>query len=140
MAVWDIVASAPVADLMGGTFREGGLNHTGDFRWAQWDLPGGRLEMIEPVDTDDADHFLVRFLSSRGEGVHHVTVKVTDIEAAMGAATAAGFEVVSVDLRYPFWREAFVSPKSTSGVLIQLAEWEDAPPPGDVTLAEALGR
>jgi methylmalonyl-CoA/ethylmalonyl-CoA epimerase len=140
IAVRDIRSAAPLATLMGGTFFDGGLNHVGDFRWVQWVLPGGKLEMIEPVDPGDAHNFLVRFLEERGEGVHHVTFKVTDIEKAVDRARVLGFDVIGLDLSYEFWKEAFVHPKGAHGVLVQLAEWTDEPPPPGHTLDAALAQ
>ncbi len=139
IAVRDLRASARVAELLGGRFRDGGLSFAGDFRWAQWDLPGGKLEMIAPVDPDDERSFLVRFLRDRGEGLHHLTLKVSDLEAAIDLAQAGGFEIVGVDLTNEGWKEAFVHPRSASGVLIQLAEFTDGPPPPTRTLDEVLG-
>ncbi len=138
IAVNDIRAAVPLATLMGGTFFDGGLNHIGDFWWAQWELPQGRLEMIEPVHPADSDNFLVRFLRDRGEGVHHLTFKVTDIEEAVARAEGLGFEVLGVDLSHDFWKEAFVHPRGASGVLVQLAEWIDKTPPEGHTLEDAL--
>jgi len=138
VAVWDIARAAPFAGLLGGRFREGGLSFGRDFRWVQWDLPNGKLEMIQPVDGRDDDHFLVRFLRSRGEGVHHLTLKVTDLAEAVERARAAGFRVVGERRAPPTWREAFVHPRSACGVLVPLAAWRDGPPPPRRTLAEAL--
>ncbi len=139
VAVRDIRAAAGVAELLGGRFRDGGSSFGRDFRWAQWDLPGGKLEMIAPVDLDDEGNFLVRFLRERGEGLHHLTVKVSDLERAVELARAGGYEIVGVDVTNEGWKEAFVHPRSAAGVLIQLAEFTDGPPPPPKTLDEVLG-
>ncbi len=137
VAVWDLRTAARLPELLGGRLLDGG--RSGDFWWAQWELHGGKLEMIQPVDPDDADHFLVRFLRRRGEGLHHLTFKVTDLTLAVERAEAAGFRVVDVDRSSPTWKEAFIHPKTASGVLIQLAEFEDAPPRYPASLDEVLG-
>ena len=130
LAVSDIGAVLPLFDLLGGTYRNGGHHPTQRFRWAQFDLPSGpKIELLEPLDPDDATHFLVRFLASRGEGPHHVTFKVTDLRKAMAAARDLDYEVVGEDLSSPHWKEAFVHPRSSHGLLIQLAEWDDSVPP-----------
>jgi len=139
LAVHDIRASARVAELLGGVFRDGGTSFDGEFLWAQWDLPNVRLEMIQPTPTPPGDHFLVRFLADRGEGLHHLTVKVRDLHAAVALARDAGFEVVGVDDSHDGWKEAFVHPKSASGVLIQLAEFADHPAVPGRTLDGVLG-
>jgi methylmalonyl-CoA epimerase len=123
MAVENIEASAPLVSLLGGTYVDGGTNPWGDFRWAQYDLPGsGRLELIAPLDPDP-DHFIRRFLTERGEGLHHLTFKVHDINDAVARATEMGFTVTGFDDRLDDWKEAFLHPKSSHGVLIQFAEF-----------------
>jgi len=125
VAVIDIEAAAPLIRLLGGTYFDGGTNPWGDFRWAQYDLPGtGRLELIAPLDPDP-DHFIQRFLAERGEGLHHLTFKVYDIEQAVARATEMGFTVTGFDDRLPDWKEAFIHPKSAHGVLIQFAEFPE---------------
>ena len=138
VAVNDIAAALPLVELMGGRYRDGGDSAAG-FRWAQFRLPtAGKLELIQPLDPEDAGHFLVRFLQSRGEGVHHLTFKVTDLAAAVARAEALGLEVVSIDTSHGAWKEAFVHPRSANGVLVQLAEWVDGPEPKDRSLEDLL--
>ncbi len=125
MAVADIDSAAPLLSLLGAEYFDGGLNAHGDFRWAQYALPGsGTLELIAPIG-DDPDHFLRRFLDERGEGLHHLTFKVFDIHAAVERATAMGFTVTGFDDSLEEWKEAFVHPRSANGVLIQLAEFPE---------------
>lgn len=124
IAVWDIKAASHLPEFLGGRFRDGGLNPNGDFRWAQWDLPFGKLEMIAPLDEQD-DTFLTRFLGEHGEGPHHLTFKVRDLVAAVHHAEQLGFEVIGLDTSHDGWKEAFIHPKSSHGVLIQLAEFDD---------------
>lgn len=129
MAVWSLAAAVPFADLIGGRFRSGGIQRRDNFKWAQWDLPGGKLEMVQPLDPDDDSNFLVRFLNGRGEGLHHLTVKVSDIDLAVDRARELGFEVTGYNAEHEDWKEAFVHPASSNGVLVQLAEFTDTPMP-----------
>lgn len=136
LAVWRIEAVLPLVELLGGSFVKGGLNEGGGFLWAQFSLRGaGTLEVIQPCDPEDSQHFLVRFLRDRGEGVHHVTVKVTDIHAAVATAEGRGYTVVGLDTSGD-WKEAFVHPKSAHGVLVQLAQWTDGSTAGGWTLEQ----
>jgi len=115
-----------MVELMGARFREGG-DEIG-FRWAQWHLPGsGKLEMIQPLDPDDGDNFLVRFLRERGPGLHHLTFRVHNLTDAVIHARDMGFDVTGVSPTGD-WKEAFIHPKSSHGTLIQLAEWDDTQP------------
>ncbi|MEZ5175789.1 MAG: VOC family protein [Acidimicrobiia bacterium] len=123
MAVRDIDAARPFVSLVGGEYLEGGFNTRDDFRWAQYRLSGGAiLEMIAPNDPHQSDHFLNRFLASRGEGLHHITLRVTDLQAAVAAATRLGFTVVGINDSDPDWKEAFIHPRSAHGVLVQIAQ------------------
>ncbi|MGI9595413.1 MAG: VOC family protein [Acidimicrobiales bacterium] len=94
---------------------------------------GTKLEFIEAYPGPGSD-FVRRFLDRNGPGPHHITFKVTDIEATMAAARSAGYEIVNEDVSDPDWKEAFLHPKQSHGIVIQLAqpgderEWE-APPP-----------
>lgn len=125
IAVHDIDVAQALVDLLGGTHIGGGLSHEEDFRWIQFDLPEqGRLEMISPV-VEDKDNFLNRYLDEHGEGVHHLTFKVINIEAAVEKARELGFTVVGLDTSKSAWKEAFVHPASSHGVLIQFAEFPE---------------
>ena len=84
-------------------------------------LPAGRtrIELLEPV-RDDAS--LARHLEKRGEGVHHLCFQVEDLDAALERFRAAGHEIVGGGARpgAEGSRVAFVHPKRTGGVLIEL--------------------
>ncbi len=124
MAVRDIEASSRFIALVAGEPIDDGTSTRGAFRWAQFRLPGGvTLEMISALDQDDPSHFINRFIDQRGEGLHHLTFKVTDIREAATAATELGFVVFGLDDSDPAWKEAFIHPKSANGVLVQLAEF-----------------
>lgn len=124
IASWDATGPARMlTDVLGAGFVAGDDEPGPGFRWLQFELPGGRIEVIEPLHRDG---FLYRFLTRRGEGVHHVTLKVRDLAGSIGRLTEAGFEPVDVNLEHDTWKEAFLHPRDASGVLIQLAET----PPG----------
>ena len=82
---------------------------------------GMKVEVLEPHQPEQND-FLRRFLDRRGPGPHHLTFKTDDIEAALRRAEGAGYRPVGVDLRDPFWKEAFLHPKDAPGIVVQLAQ------------------
>jgi len=99
---------------------------------------GMRVECLEPMNVDEND-FLRRFLDRNGPGPHHLTFKVPDIHEAMDSASNAGYPVVSVNLSEPSWQEAFLHPKASCGIVVQLAhaaygaeEFEPDPPPAEM--------
>ncbi|MEZ5406652.1 MAG: VOC family protein [Acidimicrobiales bacterium] len=98
----------------------------GGFYFCQAGLDGGaKLEFLEPLDLPGSD-FVRRFLDRNGPGPHHFTFKVPHFDAALEAVGAAGYTVVGVDRTDPQWNEAFLHPKESHGVVIQLA-WDGNP-------------
>lgn len=81
----------------------------------------GRVELLEALGPDSP---VARFLERRGPGVHHVCLAVDDLEAALERAEAAGHVALEPRIREGAGghRVAFLHPKSTSGVLIELSE------------------
>jgi methylmalonyl-CoA/ethylmalonyl-CoA epimerase len=102
---------------LGGEYLMGA--DQGDCRWLQLRYPGGgKVELLEPL----GDGFLTKFLDRRGEGLHHVTFKTDDIEAAIAHLRGLGFELVDVNISNPHWKEAFLRPSRSHGTLIQVAQ------------------
>jgi methylmalonyl-CoA/ethylmalonyl-CoA epimerase len=126
IAVRDIGAAIPLfVDALGGEFLFAGENLSQEFRWAQFRLPqGGKIELVTPIA---GTGFVQRFLDGRGEGVHHITLKVPDIVSSLEHLKSQGVEPVRVSLDHPSWKEAFIHPKEAHGVLIQIAQssWTD---------------
>jgi len=90
---------------------------------------GIRLEALEPIENPE-DDFLSRFLEHNGQGPHHFTFKVPDIEDRITRLRSHGIEPVKINLSDPNWRECFLHPKLGLGAVIQLAQ------PGGVWAAE----
>jgi catechol 2,3-dioxygenase-like lactoylglutathione lyase family enzyme len=92
------------------------------FYWGQLRFANGMtIELLEPADITQ-DDFLRRFLDRNGPGPHHVTFKVPDIHAAIEAVTAGGYPPVRTNTANPTWKEAFLHPKQSHGIVVQLAE------------------
>jgi len=92
---------------------------------------GARLELLEPV----GDGFLTRHLAKRGEGPHHVTFTVPDLRAAVEQVRSLGLAVGGESYEHPPWREAFLPPDGTHGVVVQLAQSDRAYPRPEDLLA-----
>lgn len=86
-------------------------------------LPIGdtEVELLEAVDPESP---IARFIEKRGEGVHHIAFEVEDIEAALSTMQEYGFRLIDKTPRPGAGgsRVAFLHPKSTGGVLIELCE------------------
>ncbi|MCL6451152.1 MAG: methylmalonyl-CoA epimerase [Acetobacteraceae bacterium] len=81
---------------------------------------GTCVELLEPTSPDGA---LARFLEARGEGVQHLCFRVADIRAALERLKAAGVRLIDEQPREGArGRVAFLHPKGTTGVLVELVE------------------
>ncbi len=96
-------------------------NATEGVRIAFLPLGDSEIELLEPAQPDTG---IARFLEKRGEGLHHVCVSVPDIDAALARLKAQGAELIndSPRVRPDGIRYAFVHPRSTHGVLMELYE------------------
>ena len=120
-AVHDIRSALPLVELMGGCFYQGADNPRNAFRWVQFRLPQGKLEVMSPLGNQS---FLRKFLEEQGEGLHHLTFEVDDLSEAARVAEEKGFRVTGLHFS-EHWSEAFLHPRTTNGVLIQLAQWTE---------------
>src|SRR5437867_681749 len=86
-------------------------------------LPAGesRIELLEALGPDSP---IARFLARKGEGIHHICFQVADIEKAVGSIRIRGGEIIEPAIRIGAGgnRIAFVHPRSTHGVLLELKE------------------
>ncbi len=86
-------------------------------------LPLGdvRVELLEPLDADGP---VARFLARRGPGIHHICYRVPDLDGALARCRAAGYRLVDPAPRRGAGgrRIAFVHPKTTAGILLELTE------------------
>lgn len=126
-------------DALGGRFLYGDTNEAVGFRAVQIEYgDGSKIELIEATEGSGfLDGFLRRHPSG---GLHHVTYRVGDLDAAIALAESAGFEVFGVNTERAEWKEAFIHPHAAHGVLVQLAQAPpDWPPRNRVTLESVIG-
>ena len=78
------------------------------------------VELVQPTSDDSG---LAKFLNEKGGGIHHLCLEVDDIEALMSDLKAKGVRLINETPQVlPGRKMAFVHPKSTGGVLIELYE------------------
>ncbi len=84
-------------------------------------LGESRIELLEATEPDSV---IGRFLAKRGEGLHHVAVRVPDLAAAVERLKADGVRLVSETIQAGAGghRYVFVHPASANGVLLELVE------------------
>lgn len=88
-------------------------------------LPVGesRIELLEPLHTDSP---IEKFMSKRGEGIHHISICVDNIEAALERFKSAGVRLIDASPKRGAENSkiAFVHPAGMRGVLLELVEHE----------------
>ncbi len=82
------------------------------------------LQLLEPTDPEST---VAKFLEKRGPGLHHIAIAVEDLEAALAHLKSKGAELLDEAPRMGGGghRVAFVHPKTTHGILIELIERND---------------
>jgi methylmalonyl-CoA/ethylmalonyl-CoA epimerase len=126
-------------DLLGGQPTAGGINPWGGHLAVHFEFPPGAIiELLQPAreNSPSVGAFLER--SPRG-GLHHLTFKVSSLEAALASIAAADLHPFGTMLGSPGWQETYLHPRETGGVLIQLAQAAPGIPPAlDRPLEELL--
>ena len=86
-------------------------------------FPFGESE-VELLATRTPESPIARFLARRGPGLHHICYRVPDLDAAVAACRSAGYRLIDESPRLGAGgrRIAFVHPKATAGILLELTE------------------
>lgn len=86
-----------------------------------YDTGHGKVELLEAMDSDTP---IGKFLEIRGAGLHHVCFEVESITDAIKELKELGVHVISDEpsVGAEGYKVVFIHPKSTGGVLVELAE------------------
>ena len=123
IAVESIAAGRGLYEAL-GLVVEGEENVPGQgVRVAFLPLGDGRLELLEPTTSDSP---IARHLQKRGPGLHHICLRVLDIRRSMADLRDRGYELLSEEPQPGAHGclVAFVHPRSTGGVLLELSQCE----------------
>ena len=90
-------------------------------RLAMLDIGESRLELLEPTRPDSP---IGKFLSKRGEGLHHIAIQVENLELVLTRLKGAGVRLIDEKPRNGAHntKVAFIHPSSTHGVLMELVQ------------------
>jgi methylmalonyl-CoA epimerase len=90
-------------------------------RVAMMPVGGSRLELMEAMSQNSA---VAKFIAKRGEGLHHVCLRVPDLAAVVERLRTDGVRLVSNEIKIGAGghRYVFVHPSSAGGVLLELVE------------------
>jgi methylmalonyl-CoA epimerase len=80
-----------------------------------------RIELLESTALDGN---IAKFIEAKGEGIHHLALKVDNIERALEEMSAKGYQLIDKAPRVGAGghKIAFMHPKSTKGVLLELTQ------------------
>ena len=89
-------------------------------------LPTGDSE-IELLESTDPEGPIAKFIEKKGAGIQHIALRVDDIDAALAELKEAGVKLIDEQPRYGAGgaKIAFLHPKATGGVLLELSQRED---------------
>ncbi len=86
-------------------------------------LPAGESE-LEILESTTPDGPIATYISKKGEGIHHIALRVDDLEAALEELKIKGVKLIDEAPRCGAGgtKIAFIHPKATGGVLLELCE------------------
>jgi methylmalonyl-CoA epimerase len=121
IAVKSLAASKAIYQKLGMTVSPEELVEAEQVRVVMVPVGEARLELLEPTSEDSV---IAKFIAKRGEGLHHVSLRVPDLTAAVARLKRDGVRLVSEEIKIGAGghRYVFVHPSSTGGVLLELVE------------------
>ena len=90
-------------------------------RTSFFEISGLKIELLEATRPDSP---IAKFIEKRGEGIHHLAFEVADIDQSLVDYRARGFELINEKAKNGAdnKRIAFLHPRSTNGVLVELCQ------------------
>jgi methylmalonyl-CoA epimerase len=121
IAVKSLDAAKAIYQKLGMTISPEELVEAEQVRVVMVPVGEARLELLEPTSENSV---IAKFIAKRGEGLHHVSLRVPDLTAAVARLKKDGVRLVSEDIKIGAGghRYVFVHPSSAGGVLLELVE------------------
>jgi methylmalonyl-CoA/ethylmalonyl-CoA epimerase len=124
IAVKSLDAAKKIYEDLGLKIEHVETVETQKVRTAFLSVGDANLELLEP---SSADSTIAKFIEKRGEGIHHICLRVDDIEAHLTRLKERGYRLIN-EAPVPGahgCRVAFLHPAAGNGVLIELSENHD---------------
>lgn len=112
--------AAKIYEALGLTVQHTEVVETQKVKTAFLSIGDSNLELLEPTGPDSA---IAKFIEKRGEGIHHICLRVDDIEAHLERLKQEGYRLIN-EAPVPGahgCRVAFLHPSAGNGVLIELS-------------------
>jgi methylmalonyl-CoA epimerase len=121
IAVKSLAAAKPFYEKLGFDISPEETVEAEQVRLAMVPVGESRLELLEPTSESSP---IAKFISKRGEGLHHISLRVPDLAAVVERLNASGVRMVSNEIKVGAGghRYVFVHPSSSGGVLLELVE------------------
>ena len=121
IAVKSLSAAKVIYEKLGFSVSEEEVVEQERVRLVMVPVGESRLELLEATSDDSP---IARFIAKRGEGLHHVCLKVPDLTVAVARLKKDGVRLVSDEIKAGAGghRYVFVHPSSAGGVLLELVE------------------
>ncbi len=121
IAVKSLAVSKSFYEKLGLSISQEEVVESEQVRLVMVPLGNSRLELLEPTSENSP---VAKFISKRGEGLHHVSLRVPDLTAVVEKLKRDGVRLVSNEIKVGAGghRYVFVHPNSAGGVLLELVE------------------
>src|ERR1700722_8360657 len=121
IAVKSLAAAKGVYETLGLTLSPEEVVEAEQVRVAMLPVGESRLELLEATSDSSA---IAKFIAKRGEGLHHVCLRVPDLSAIVERLKQRGIRLISNEIKIGAGghRYVFVHPASAGGVLLELVE------------------
>jgi methylmalonyl-CoA epimerase len=121
IAVKSLAVSKSFYEKLGLSISQEEVVESEQVRLVMVPLGNSRLELLEPTSETSP---VAKFISKRGEGLHHVSLRVPDLTAVVEKLKRDGVRLVSNEIKVGAGghRYVFVHPNSAGGVLLELVE------------------
>ena len=121
IAVKSLTAAKAIYEKLGLTISDEETVPAEKVRLVMVAVGNTRLELLEPTSNDSV---IAKYIEKRGEGLHHICMRVPDLAAAVQKLKADGVRLVTDEIKTGAGghRYVFVHPSSTGGVLLELVE------------------
>jgi methylmalonyl-CoA epimerase len=121
IAVKSLAAAKAIYEKLGLTISSEELVEQEKVRVVMILVGETRLELLEPISDDSV---ISKFIAKRGEGLHHISLRVGDLSAAVQTLKRENVRLVSDEIKSGAGghRYIFIHPSSASGVLLELVE------------------
>jgi methylmalonyl-CoA epimerase len=108
-------------EILGGEpLRDVGSNKDENFSWVTFNLGGKKVELVSPMTPGEGG--VGRYLAKHGEGFHHISISVEDLDEAVAYFKSHGLRVLAYSTDNPQWKHCYLHPQDTHGALVQVFE------------------